>query len=131
MQRLQSGLCRYRSRVDRPHDSRTAGDVSVHGWWEYESGGCTRANVTVALQAVRCREGSWGNYCWWQTVDTGRRYNMPRNARLRDRANARITCASQDRNAGFRAWVDVDIVGYADPPGKVYSEEVNRRCVPS
>ena len=55
---------------------------------------------------------------------------MPRNARLSQRANARVTCASQSQKVGYRAYVDVDINGYIDGRGKTYSEEVDLYCVP-
>lgn len=122
--------CNYRSRVDNPHPSRTPGDVSVHGWWERRSGDCQTADVTVTLQAYYCSFSSVGRNCWWSTVDVGQRLRMRSHARLSQRANARITCSSVDRQVGYRAYVDVDINGYWDGASKTFSRTVNLYCVP-
>lgn len=56
--RATVGDCTYDTRADNPHKS--AGQVSVHGWWEHVSvTGCpNRADMTTMLQAVVCDSGT-------------------------------------------------------------------------
>lgn len=124
--RATAGDCTYDTRVDNPHKS--AGQVSVHGWWERVSvTGCpSRADVTTVLQAVVC--DSWSERCWWSQVARDEDRIRPGGGRGK-RVTARVNCSS-DALVGFRGVADVDLPGIWDPGNVAYSREVNLTCYP-
>ncbi|MFE0877251.1 hypothetical protein ACFW4X_20720 [Streptomyces smyrnaeus] len=95
----------------------TRGEVSVHGWWTKQSGPAKKAKVTVWLQA---HKGSK-----WKSIDEGVRTVKPGTSK---RANARKKCKNRTTKVKFRTKVDVDIIGYADSPRKLYTKGVKLRC---
>ncbi|HEX3733496.1 MAG TPA: hypothetical protein VHU91_11330 [Mycobacteriales bacterium] len=92
---------------DDPHLS--GGDVSAHGWWKENHGPATHADVTVRLQIKR------GN-SWAYVGKTGKARVTVGGGRGK-RATGRAKCKNTN-NHQWRSIVDVDIVGYADPPDK-------------
>lgn len=117
-----AGGCSYKQKADDPH--RSAGEVSVHGWWSKWSGTCpSKATVKVYLQAYGC-----ATTCTWVTVGSGSGKYFQGGGKGK-RATARQVCASS-RVTGFRAVVDVDLPGIIDPGTKTYSGAVNVACSP-
>ncbi|MEM9562831.1 MAG: hypothetical protein AAGA93_09455 [Actinomycetota bacterium] len=121
---ITAGDCRYRQAIDLPH--RSGGDTSIHGWWLRAGGTCpAESNVDTYLQSYWCDR--WG--CRWITVDSDSRDVRPGGGRGR-RGNARQTCATTN-SAGWRGFVDVDLIGQSDPSGYTYSDPRNLSCTPS
>lgn len=117
--------------ADLPHFSKTAGDVSVHGWWEKTPVKATpakKAVVTVWLQA----KGHWSGASWFTAgYNKGTVAPGPGSGRW---VSARVTCKQGpiggDGKYSFRAKVDVDLVGYADSPEKAYGRTASIACLP-
>lgn len=110
-----AGVHRFTTHGDNAHVTR--GEVSVHGWWTKQSGPAAKARVTVWLQAHKGAK--------WKTIQKGARTVKPGTGK---RANARKKCKNTTTKVKFRTVVDVDIIGYADPPTKLYTKSVTRRC---
>ena len=123
--RATAGDCTYDTRVDNPHIS--AGQVSVHGWWEVVGlSECPRrATVTTVLQAVMC--DSWTGACWWSEVKRNHG-SIRRGGGAGKRVTARVDCSSTDL-VGVRGVADVDLPG-SDPSNLAYSEGFDRPCYP-
>ena len=122
---ISAGGCTYQQANDDPHFSSTAGDVSMHAWWNFAGGVCPNsAKVTGGLQAYFC--SSFG--CGWVTVATNSGTYLPGGGSGR-RATPRLTCAS-NAFIGWRGWTDVDLPNISDPPDVTYSTIVNLNCSP-
>lgn len=118
--------CTYRQAIDDPHISSTARRAaSVHGWWRKISGTCpSRANVDTYLQGYWCDQLG----CRWITVASASA-DVYAGGGSGNRVTARKTSSSTKR-VGWRAFVDVDLIGVSDPPGYTYSPPVNLACSP-
>lgn len=120
---ITAGSCTYRQAIDNPHLS--GGDTSIHGWWRNIAGTCpSLANVDVFLQAFWC--DAFG--CRFITVASGTGNFLAGGGSGR-RANARLACATTNL-VGWRGFVDVDLIGVADPPGFTFSPILNLACSP-
>lgn len=120
---ITAGSCTYRQAIDNPHLS--GGDTSIHGWWRTIAGTCpSLANVDVFLQAFWC--DPFG--CRWITVAAGSGDFRPGGGSGR-RATARLACATNNL-VGWRGFVDVDLIGVADPSGVTISTILNLACSP-
>lgn len=100
----------YETRGDYVHV--TSGEASGHGWWVKLSGPATMAKVKIKLQTKKIRRfwfDTWPDATDWNdnTVRSG--------GGSRKRANARRTCNGTTVTP-WRSVVDVDIIGYPDPP---------------
>ena len=101
----------------------------MHGWWEKKGvpkpTKATKAVVQVWLQAQSPVDHKWRNVGYGKgTYSPG-----PGSGKW---ANARVTC-KVGPIAGpykFRAEVDVDLVGYADSPERVYGATAAYNCLP-
>ena len=115
------GACVFTQRVDNPHISSSGGPraVQAHGWWT--KGNCRAIIATISVQLQKRINGRW--------VDVGKRGKGKYRAGggRGQRATARYTCRGVALNK-FRAWVDVDVHGVFDLPGKGWSRTVNVKC---
>lgn len=113
--------CSFTQRHDLIHFSSTGdGTLSVHGWWVNGDCKATKAVVTTQLQK-RNIMGRW--------VDVGSKgvATVYSGGGSGKRSNSRYTCKGRAEHQ-FRAWVDVDLVGVADLPNKIYHPEVTHTC---
>ena len=103
----------------------TAGDASAHGWWTWHSGPAELATVSIKLQTKTIRRfwfDSWSDTTEWTAKDL-----KPANNRSRNRVNVRKLCNGVTAT-WWRSIVDVDIIGYPDPPDKIKTRAVMRDC---
>jgi hypothetical protein len=123
---INAGGCTYQQANDDPHFSSTAGDVSMHAWWNYAGGTCPATSlVTGGLQGYFC-SSMFG--CRWVTVATDNGSYKSGGGSGR-RATPRITCSGSGL-VGWRGWTDVDLPGINDPADVTYSTIVNLSCTP-
>lgn len=125
-----AGSCIYETDGDYAHGSKSAGEVSAHGWWWNLISPPTLcpayADVEVWLQAVWT--DGWGNYYWVTVADNTQRIR-PKNIYTQDWTNARVSCVSSGV-VGFRSIIDVDLVDWSDPPDQKFTNPQNLACVP-
>lgn len=98
--------------------------------WRNKSGTGTcpsKATVTVYLQAWYCNP--YPINCYWATLTVGQA-DVYAGGGSGKWANARWACASKN-TVGWRGFVDVDLIGWNDPPGYTYSDIVNLACSPT
>jgi hypothetical protein len=113
-------FCNFYTNGDYVHISSTAFEASGHGWWTNVDCNTSYADVTVQLQEYYS-DGSWRNK------------GIVGRARVRsgggagNRATGRAGCES-GAVTGWRSVVDVDLVGLADDPGKLYTPGQNIGC---
>jgi hypothetical protein len=113
-------VCTFYTRGDYVHVSSTAFEASGHGWWVNGNCPTTYAVVTVQLQEYYS-DGSWRNQ------------GSPSQATVRsgggssDRVTGRAGCSNSNLT-GWRSVIDVDLVGLADDPGKLYTPSQNIDC---
>ena len=115
----------YETRGDYVHVTRQ--QASGHGWWLNRSGPAKRAIVKIKLQTKKVKRfwfDSWPDATDW----------MPRKpiefrpgGGSGNRANARRQCNGTTVTQ-WRSVVDVDIVGFVDPPDKVTTDVRYLRC---
>lgn len=101
--------CPFITRGDYVHVTR--GEASAHGWWEKGTCAAKLARVRVQLQQHDGKR--------WRNVGRPGDNTIPPGTGKR--ANARAKC----KNANPSRWriiVDVDLVGQADSPDKLYTE---------
>ena len=120
-------ICEFQSRVDNPHISRNRTDVSGHGWWNAIAGTCpSHARVQSWLYQWTC--DAIGNNCSWIEIDDDDRTLLPGGGAGK-RTNVRRTCASSS-STGYKNLVDVDLIGFIDPPTQFYRiKNVNCRVL--
>lgn len=120
-------VCLFRERADNPHFSHTvAGNLNVHGWWEWSSGtsaSCKskypKAKVTVYLQS------SLDGKKWTTRADGAG--TVKAGGGSGNWAYAPFTC----KNSLLTKWrglVDVDVLGLVDDPGKVAGNVAEQNC---
>jgi hypothetical protein len=115
--------CVFNNRIDSIHYSSTGdGTLSVHGWWENVNCQATKANITVNLQ----KRNALG--LWFDIGSRGVKLNAWSGGGSANRANSRYTCVAKGENNAYRAWVDVDLVGYIDSPTRYYTPEAVFPC---
>lgn len=113
--------CGFLQEGDNPHFSSDAtGELSAHGSWQKTSCSATQATVTVQLQ-YKNQFGLWINR------GTQGKKTVAAGGGAGKRATARYVCVGNKGNL-YRSWIDVDVVGVADLPNRVYSTEVARAC---
>ncbi|WEV25720.1 hypothetical protein OYE22_11290 [Streptomyces sp. 71268] len=94
--------------------------VSAHGWWKRKSGPAKYAKVTIELQAHAGAK--------WKTIDTGTKKKAKSGGGSANRAHARKNCKNATTVVKFRSRVDVDIIGYSDPPTKLVTPTRKIKC---
>jgi hypothetical protein len=118
-----TALCVFQNAVDSLHYSSTAtsfGTISVHGWWRNGNCKATKAVVTTQLQKKN-RLGLWFD------VGLVGRKTVFSGGGSANRSNSRYECVAHENNE-YRAWVDVDVVGVADLPGRIYTPVYTFKC---
>lgn len=116
-----AGLCSLQQAGDYAHISSTAPRAaSAHGWWYNTNCKATHAVVTVRLQ----KKGLLGV---WSNVGTKGVATVKSGGGSGNRATSRYTCSGSSKHK-FRSWVDVDVVGVADLPKKLYTPERELAC---
>jgi hypothetical protein len=107
----------FQTRYDNVHLSSTSPyPASGHGWWQIIEGPATRAKVTIQLQARRYPyTGSWTN------VGVPGSKTVYSGGGSANRAAANAACKNRIESVQWRSVVDVDLIGYADPPDKSVS----------
>ncbi|WP_051752371.1 hypothetical protein [Streptosporangium amethystogenes] len=113
-------LCVFNTAGDYVHVSSSAFEASGHGWWVNGNCNATLAVVTVQLQQYYS-DGSWRN------AGTAGRATVRSGGGAGNRATGRGGCNSNSLT-GWRSVVDVDLVGLADDPGKLYTPSRNIYC---
>lgn len=99
----------------------SSGDVSGHGWWlRGTCDGATQALVTVHIQQL------WDDGVWRNAGNKGEGYLRPKED-SNNRITARVPCLTSV-TTGWRSIVDVDIVGFADTPNRVFTPRQNLAC---
>jgi len=93
--------------------------ASGHGWWENVSSDATLADVTVQLQVLNS-----GN---WVKVGPAGTARVRSGGGAGNRATGRYGCANS-LNVSWRSVVDVDLVGYADSPERLYTPSRLLQC---
>ncbi|MGC5010727.1 hypothetical protein ACLQ2R_08190 [Streptosporangium sp. DT93] len=118
--RSASAYCVFQTYGDYVHVSSSAFEASGHGWWLNGNCSATLAVVTVQLQQYYS-DGVWRNAGapGSQTVRSG--------GGAGNRATGRAACVNGGLT-GWRSVVDVDLVGLADDPGKLYTPSRNIYC---
>lgn len=105
---------------DRVHISssppRTA---SAHAWWTHVSGPGTKAKVTIWLQMKSGKK--------WHSVARNAKNLKSGNGGSARRVVARKKCANRSTRQ-WRTKIDVDLIGVADSPEKVYTKPVTVKC---
>lgn len=119
-------ICTALQKVDLPHISSTASvrAVQAHGAWN--KGDCKSDAAVVTTQIDR--QGFLNNFFAVGTQGKGTLQStdgMPSGAK--NRVTAQYVCQGTGQGR-FRAWTDVDVIGIADLPNKVYSSETNIAC---
>ncbi|RII08551.1 hypothetical protein DSC45_33080 [Streptomyces sp. YIM 130001] len=105
---------------DRVHVSSTPPrTASAHAWWIKINGPGTKAKVTIWLE-MKSTGGKW------HAVSKGAKTVKSGGGSAR-RAVARKKC-SNSKPRMWRTKIDVDIVGVADSPEKVYTKAVKVKC---
>lgn len=99
--------------------------LSVHAWWVNTNCSTTKAIVTVGIQK-RNAAGLWFN-ADRPTTNPGKKTVFSGGGSA-NRANARYECFSVGQLNTYRTWVDVDLVGIADTPGRSYSGTYSMWC---
>lgn len=113
--------CEFLTRYDQVHYSSTAGDVSVHGWWDnVDCPAGTKAKVTTYLQEYYS-DGSW------RTKNTGAK-TVYAGGGSANRSNARRTC-SGSATVSWRGEVDVDLINISDSNNIGRTPTYNLHCV--
>lgn len=79
------------------------------------------------VQAWYCYDYPYS--CYWATLTVGQA-DVYAGGGAGKRATARWACASGD-TVGWRAYVDVDLIDWNDPPGLTYSAIMNLPCSPT
>jgi hypothetical protein len=99
----------------------SSGDVSAHGWWlRGTCAGANQALVTVHIQQL------WDDGVWRNAGNKGEGRIRPRED-SNNRITARVPCLTSVRT-GWRSIVDVDIVGFADTPNRVFTPRQDLAC---
>lgn len=114
-----AAVCVAWARGDLTHLS--GGDVSGHGWWT--KGTCadaTKALVTIHLQQL------WDDGVWRNAGTKGQDTVWPGGGSA-NRATARAACLTRV-TTGWRSIVDVDLVGFADTPNRLFTPRQNLAC---
>lgn len=110
--------------VDNPHISHSSAKkaVHVHGWWitSHKDLVGRRAKVTVQMQSYTDAAG-WFNV---GSFASGTHYQ---GGGAGKRTTGHFECKN-NALAHWRAYVDVDIIGVWDTPGKRFSKEVELHC---
>lgn len=118
--RSTAAVCVFQTRGDYVHISGSAFEASGHGWWINGNCNATLAVVTVQLQQYYA-DGSWRN------AGTAGTATVRSGGGAGNRATGRGPCTSGSLT-GWRSVVDVDLVGLADDPGKLYTPGQNIYC---
>lgn len=121
------GVCEFSQQLDRPHISSSGGAraVQVHGNWANIDCDSNVAEVTVNLQ----RQNSLGIYTqvgrsgYSASMASAPLGDMPRGQRL----TARYECSGTAERT-YRGWIDVDVIGIADPPNTTTTEGYTYSC---
>lgn len=110
--------------VDNPYISRSSAKkaVHVHGWWttSYKDLVNRRAKVTVQMQSYTDAAG-------WFNVGSLASGTHRQGGGSGKRTTGHFECKN-DALTRWRAYVDVDIIGVWDTPGKRFSKEVELHC---
>ncbi|WP_394938416.1 hypothetical protein [Psychromicrobium sp. YIM B11713] len=119
-------ICTALQKVDLPHISSTASvrAVQAHGAWN--KGDCQSDAAVVTTQIDR--QGFLNNFF---AVGTQGKGTLQSTNGMPSGSNNRVTAQYVCQGTGqgrFRAWTDVDVIGIADLPNKVYSAETNIAC---
>lgn len=114
-------FCDFETKGDWVHISSTAPKAaSAHGWWNNIDCNADRAHVTVRLQFRRTVGG-------WEDIGFVGSEDVLSGGGSANRANARVMCANDDLT-DWRSVVDVDVIGIADWPDKLYTPERELPC---
>lgn len=116
-----NSVCNFTQEGDYAHISSTPPQaVSAHGWWTNGDCPTTTAVVTTQVQKKNVL-GIW--------VDVGDRgvKTVKSGGGSTNRSASRYTCSSTAKHT-FRSWVDVDLVGVADAPNKLYTPARDLAC---
>ena len=95
--------------------------ASGHGCWARNSGPAQLAVVTVWLQAQSPTSGAWA------TVANARSTLKP-GCGSAYRTTARFPCTNVVQIVKWRSVIDVDIVGYGDPPDQLTTQTQTLFC---
>ena len=116
-----AGLCSLEQAGDYAHISSTAPRAaSAYGLWYNVDCKASHAVVTVQLQ----KKGFLGT---WFDVGTEGVATVRPGGGAGNRATSRYACSGSSEHS-FRSWVDVDVVGVADLPNKLYTPERTLAC---
>lgn len=121
------GVCEFVQQLDRPHISSSGGAraVQVHGNWANIDCSSNLAEVTVNLQ----RQNSLGIYTqvgrsgYSASLASAPVGDMPRGQRV----TARYDCNGTTERT-HRGWIDVDVIGVADPPNTTTTDGYTYAC---
>lgn len=119
-----AALCQFTNAVDSLHLSKTQttwGTISVHGWWRNGNCPATKAVVTTQLQ----KKNNLG--LWFDIGSKGVKTVYSSDGGSANRSNSRYDCVAYENNQ-YRAWVDVDVVGVDDLPGRIYTPAFTFNC---
>lgn len=116
-------VCPFAQRVDNPHISSTSGTIAVqsHGWWTTSTPTCKTETARVKVGLMRLSGSKW--------VDAGSQGNivtLPGGGKGQ-RATAHYNCPV-GKTYKYKAWVDVDLLHYADPATLSWSKEISVTC---
>ena len=123
--------CNYETRGDNPHLSSSGNAVSAHGWWWTNTRKkCpSHAHVEVWLEVYMCSyDGNTRISCWWRQIDHDRQRVVP-NGGSGKRTTVRKDCVHNNELITFRTFIDVDLEGVWDGPGRTQKQD-NVDCMP-
>lgn len=116
-------VCPFTQGVDNPHISSTSGTIAVqsHGWWTTSTPTCKTETARVKVGLMRLNGGKWAD-----VGSQGNVVTLPGGGKGR-RATAHYNCPV-GKTYKYKAWVDVDLLHYADPAVLGWSKEISVTC---
>ncbi|ROS22112.1 hypothetical protein EDF22_3618 [Rathayibacter sp. PhB127] len=122
---LPGKICEFIQRVDYVHISTSSSKRAAqsHGNWANSTCDYALADVTTQIDKK--------NLFWLHAAvgeqGKGRLGPNPKGLGRGARVTAHYDCNGTG-SSNYRSWTDVDIVGYADTPNRVYSTPVDLDC---
>jgi len=124
----QALLCTALQKVDWPHISSSSSELATQAHGAWNQGNCKSDTANVSVQIDRI---NWlGLYVGVGVrgkgvIKSSAGRSMPTGKNFR--VTAHYTCKGT-KQAKFRAWVDVDVIGIADAANKTYSGNPEIAC---
>lgn len=106
----RGSICQFRMEGDYVHKSGS--DASGHGWWVNTDCNAVQAHVTIQLQQ--------NIYGWWADAGPLGQKTVYSGGGSGNRAATRAHCNS-NTTTSWRSVIDVDLIGVADTPFKLYT----------